>query len=138
MPEMKPELSKKNPYWISKHRYYQLVHYCLQYNEWKDMRRRIGDISAVNLDGMPKSTGPSRGIENAGVRRAELKHKMELIEHTAREADPALAEWIVKGVTNDGIGYDYLRDVMGIPCGRRQYHERRRKFFWLLSQKLGE
>lgn len=30
------ELSEKNPYYISKHRYYELKHFCLQYPEWKD------------------------------------------------------------------------------------------------------
>lgn len=26
-----PELSEKNPYWIERHRYYELKHFCLQY-----------------------------------------------------------------------------------------------------------
>lgn len=29
------EISKKNPHYISKHRYYELKHFCLQYPEWK-------------------------------------------------------------------------------------------------------
>lgn len=29
--DMRPELSQKNPYWIGKHRYYELKHFCLQY-----------------------------------------------------------------------------------------------------------
>lgn len=31
-----PELSKKNTYWIEKHRYYELKHFCLQYPIWKE------------------------------------------------------------------------------------------------------
>lgn len=31
----KPELSKKNPYHLSRHRYYELKHFCFQYPEWK-------------------------------------------------------------------------------------------------------
>ena len=30
------EVSKKNKYYISKHRYYELKHFCLQYKEWED------------------------------------------------------------------------------------------------------
>ena len=30
-----PELSEKNPYWIERHRYYELKHFCLQYPLWK-------------------------------------------------------------------------------------------------------
>lgn len=27
--EIRPELSEKNPYWIGKHRYYELKHFCI-------------------------------------------------------------------------------------------------------------
>lgn len=29
--DIRPEVSQKNPYWIGKHRYYELKHFCLQY-----------------------------------------------------------------------------------------------------------
>ena len=32
---IRAELSKNNKYWISKHRYYELKHFCLQYPEWQ-------------------------------------------------------------------------------------------------------
>lgn len=32
---IRPELSEKNPYWIERHRYYELKHFCLQYPIWK-------------------------------------------------------------------------------------------------------
>lgn len=32
---IRPELSEKNPYWLEKHRYYELKHFCLQYPIWK-------------------------------------------------------------------------------------------------------
>lgn len=28
---IRPELSNKSPYWIERHRYYELKHFCLQY-----------------------------------------------------------------------------------------------------------
>ena len=33
--DIRPEVSVKNKYWISRHRYYELKHFCLQYGEWK-------------------------------------------------------------------------------------------------------
>lgn len=30
---IRPEVSEKNQYWIEKHRYYELKHFCLQYKE---------------------------------------------------------------------------------------------------------
>lgn len=32
---LRSELSPKNKYYIAKHRYYELKHFCLQYPEWK-------------------------------------------------------------------------------------------------------
>lgn len=32
---IRPELSEKNPYWIERHRCYELKHFCLQYPIWK-------------------------------------------------------------------------------------------------------
>ena len=34
MTDIRPEISKKNKYWISRHRYYELKHFCMQYREW--------------------------------------------------------------------------------------------------------
>lgn len=31
---IRPEISKNNEYWIPRHRYYELKHFCLQYREW--------------------------------------------------------------------------------------------------------
>ena len=33
--KVRSELSKKNKYWIERHRYYELKHFCLQYPIWK-------------------------------------------------------------------------------------------------------
>ena len=48
---VRPELSKKNKYYISKHRYYELKHLCLQYTMFKkenpeDNRARIIEQAA--------------------------------------------------------------------------------------------
>lgn len=32
---IRPELSKRNPFWLDRHRYYELKHFCLQYPLWK-------------------------------------------------------------------------------------------------------
>ena len=43
--EMRPELSEKNPYWIGKHRYYELKHFCLQYPIWKKAKNALDGLS---------------------------------------------------------------------------------------------
>ena len=40
---IRAELSENNKYWISKHRYYELKHFCLQYPIWKKAYAAIND-----------------------------------------------------------------------------------------------
>ena len=44
MINVRPQLAQDNPYWISRHRYYELKHFCLQYYFWKSKYNEI-DIS---------------------------------------------------------------------------------------------
>ena len=44
--EIRPELSEKNPYWIGKHRYYELKHFCLQYPIWKKAYNALLGLSS--------------------------------------------------------------------------------------------
>lgn len=134
---VRAELSKSNEFWISKHAFYTAYHYALQYNEWRDEYERVtGGVRAVNYDGMPHGSTVGNPTESAGIRGAELSAKMELVQETARQADPELVKYLLKAVTNEGITYEYLRGIMGIPCGHNRYYKARRKFYYLLSQKL--
>lgn len=62
------------------------------------------------------------------LRYAELKtHKPKqaaMIEQAARTAEPELWPYILRNVTQ-GVPYHALL----IPCGRRQFYEKRRRFF---------
>jgi len=113
MPNVRPINEKK--YQISKRRFAELYNFCLQYNEWKDELQY-------------KTDNPSAD------RRKELSDKCKLVEQTAIEAGPDIYPYLFKAVTND-LSYNYLKTVMGIPCGKDMYYDRRKKFYWLLSQK---
>lgn len=131
------EISKKNKYWISKHRFLEISHHCMQYNEWKDEYRKLEDQllpKGVDYDGMPHGTDTSNPTESIGARMAELKTKIETVEQVAKETDPEIAEYILKAVTNEDITFNYLKQFMGIPCERDMYYDRRRKFYWLMSK----
>ena len=45
---IRPELSEKNPYWIEKHRYYELKHFCLQYPIWRKAYSVLDGYSTTN------------------------------------------------------------------------------------------
>lgn len=135
---IRAQLSKKNKYYISKHRYYELKHFCLQYHEWQEEYCRLSqDLGAdvYILDGIPKgSDKPDRTAEKA-VNLARIKEKIRMVEECAEAADPVLAKWILKAVT-DGYSFTYLKTVADIPCERDMYYDRYRKFFYLLSHKI--
>lgn len=97
---IRPEIDRRNEWYISRHRYYELKHFCLQWHEWHD--------------------------DSKGYRA--------LVRDVCMAADPSLADYILKAVT-EGYSYTYLKTVMGIPCGRSMYFDRYRKFFWLLSKR---
>ncbi len=105
--------SKK--YAISRARFREMYYHCLQYNEWRD-----------ELEYTPESA----------ARREELIKKCRTVEETAFETAPDLCQYILKAVTNEGVTYTYLREIMKIPCGKDLYYACRRKFYWILSKKL--
>ena len=135
---IRPEISEKSKYYIDKHRYYELKHFCLQYNEWKRAYANCNDsmIFAANIDGTPSSNTPSDLTAKYAIKKAQYGERIELIERAAREADEFLYPYILRAVT-EGLAYTYLRSRMDIPCGRDMYYDRYRRFFWLLSELRG-
>lgn len=128
-------ISEKNKYYIDKHRYYELKHFCLQYGEWKKSYTSCCEsiIFASRYEEMPASNMPGDLTAKYAMKRAQYAEKIELIERIAREADEFLYPYILKAVT-EGLSYTYLKARLEIPCGRDMYYDRYRKFFWLLSE----
>ena len=135
MSRVRPINEKK--YEISKHRFWELYHYCLQYNEWKDELKYKNDtVKSIGITDMPVNRSTSDATAKLAERRVELQRKCELIEQTAIEADPDIYQYIIKSVTNDYVSYKYLKQVMNIPCGKDMFYDRRRKFYYLMSRKV--
>ena len=132
--KMRPEISTKNKYWISKHRYYELKHFCLQYQEWKNTYNNIDieQLPLINLEFKVDTSKVSNPTENIALLKILLSEKMSIIESAAKQADEYLHNYILKGVT-EGLSYDNLRTNLNIPCGKDMYYDRYRKFFWILS-----
>lgn len=132
--KIRPEISEKNKYWISKHRHYELKHFCLQYNTWKKMYAELDGFNSGNDNIVySKTTTPSNPTNNCVEIKMGYLERMDLVRRTAYEADPYLANYIFKAVTED-LSFTYLKAKLDIPCGRDMYYDRYRKFFWLLSK----
>ena len=131
---IRPELSGKNKYWLEKHRYYELKHFCLQYPTWKKARENIDSFNRPQEDMTIFSNTNSHSDPTArcAVARAFYSERMEMIEQTAIAADADLYVGILRAVTK-GESFEYLKARLEIPCGRDMYYDRYRRFFWLLS-----
>ncbi len=132
---IRPELSEKNHYWIEKHRYYELKHFCLQYPSW---RRKYNSL-IVYPSSWPSLVLPTKtNVVNDPVtknidERLFYANRMDMLEHVAQETDAELACYILKAIT-EGISYDHMRVSSSIPCCKDTYYELYRRFFWLLSE----
>lgn len=132
---IRPEISERSKYYIDKHRYYELKHFCLQYNHWRKEYAKCNDaiIFASGFERQPISNIPSDITAKYGMMKAHYDSRIKLVERVAMEADDFLYRYILKAVT-EGLSYTNLKTVHNIPCGRDMYYDRYRKFFWLLSE----
>lgn len=133
---VRAELSTKNKYWIPKHKYYELKHYCLQYPYW------VKKYISINLECPSNSItiiGNNLGdisdrTSDKAIELALYKSKMDMLENIAKKTDSYLWKYILSAVT-EGVSYTYLKTKLNIPCCRDVYYELYRKFFWLLSKE---
>ena len=126
---IRSEISKKNKYWISKHRHLELKHFCLQYPEWK---RELRDSIWLSREGGgdPQWSDPTgKNVEII----EELVRKISMVERCAMLADEQIGQYILKAVTED-LSFVTLSMVYEVPCGKDMYYDRYRRFFWLLSR----
>lgn len=131
---VRPELSKTNKYWVSKNRFYELKYFCLQYPVWKKQYEEIDGLYGRTIDSVySRLNTPSDPTAKTVEVRSRYFERMEVIEQAAIEADPYLASYILKAVT-EGLSYTYLKARLEIPCSRDTYYDRYRRFFWLLDQ----
>lgn len=134
MSYVRSEISKKNEYWISNYRYYELKYFCLQYSEY---RRLCG-----SFDGYAKhaySSTHAGGINKPTEKTAEVREyydeRVRMIEKAAGLTDPILGNYILIGVTN-GLAYDKIKARLNIPCGKDVYYKLYHKYFYILDRLL--
>lgn len=124
-------------YNISKHRFYELYHGCLQYNEWKSTLKQITAIKSVQISDMPKGSNRKQDLTaDIAIKYAELEHKCNMIEEAVKAADAELYDYLLYAVTNEGITYNYLSNVKNMPCGKNKYYIARRRFYWHLDKLM--
>lgn len=134
---MRPELSVKNKYWIEKHRYYELKHFCLQYKYWKKLCVALDNSTLSPLDlerALSRTNFRDDKIARIAVAKAYYNDNIKLVEDMSVRADKELSSYILKSVTEE-VSYNTLKLRYEIPCGRDMFYDRYRKFFWLLDRE---
>ena len=133
--KIRPVVSEKRQYYISRHRYYELKHFCLQYNEWRNVifsQGRNLSKSLVYRTSRNKEFDDPVGDEVCRVE--EAKHNIELVEESAACTDEFLKDYILESVTQER-SYTYLKLMENMPCSRDKFYICYHKFFWVLSHK---
>ena len=112
--KIRSEISKKKMYWLPKHRQLELVHFCLQYPDWKMRLATLDGYSgrSSSVVQIPEKNGTIwKPVERIVEERMMLEMKIRMVESAAYEAANDLYEYLLKGVTQ-GVGYEMLN----VPC----------------------
>ena len=92
--EIRPELSEKNPYWIGKHRYYELKHFCLQYPIWKKAYNALldgrGDAFSTDNTEVLAWSKANKGFEVGIASLGEI----DTIAPAVKKGNKSLLEWL--------------------------------------------
>lgn len=113
----------KTEYELSKHRFYELKHFCLQYPEW--------EFSYNLLDGFSKEASQNEGDTTSrdGIRRADLQYKMTLVQETCSD--------ICEDYRDEVFRYVILGIRPNLSSDQQDFWYYYRKFFWELSRRKG-
>ncbi len=133
MTDIRPELSKKNKYWISRHRYYELKHFCLQYYEWV---AALDDYTSCLTSDICRVGGDrewSNPTEYIVEQTEDLRNRIRTLKKAIEATEKVLGNYIFEGVTR-GMSYETLNARYSIPCCKDVYYELYRKFFYILSE----
>lgn len=133
MPDIRPELSKHNKYWVERHRYYELKHFCLQYPLWKFYSKTIDGLEGKKFPVGKPGSNFSDPVLWAVERREEYANKMILLQDAVMATSPEFSDYIFRAVTQ-GLKYENLRLMDQVPCGREYWYELYRKFFYILDR----
>lgn len=134
---IRPEVSKKNEYWIEKQRYYELKHFCMQYGGWKRLCEYIisGMSKSIPMD--QERTGNTNSVSDPTAEAALIINKytkyISIVDNAVARLDSDLGKYVFKGVT-EGLSYAVMSQQDSIPYSKDIYYDEYRKFFYILDQ----
>lgn len=121
-------------YEISKFRYMELLNFCRQYNELKRKLENCYGVRSPVLSDLPRGGAKTSIVERQADAAEKYREKIDQIEAAAYKASDGSKEIYMSIIRNVSTGVTY--EHMSVPCGRRQFYEIRRRFFWLLDKEV--
>lgn len=118
---------------IDHHRFLELKHFCLQYNNWKSIYQEIDGSPMLKFSREKKSEKLFDSTISAVERREEYLQKIELVEKAAELADADLKDYLICAVTT-GVSYYGLRCYNRMPACKEKYYSAYRRFFFILDK----
>jgi len=115
---------------LNKFKRKELLYFCLQYNDWINQIKDIEyGITAAKIDGMPKNKNISKPTEELAIKKTELLQKCNIVEQSAKEANPEIYKELLKNVTQN-IPYERL----DVSYSRRQFYRIKNEFLCILFE----
>lgn len=129
-------LSKQNKYYIPKETFLMVIHYCKQYPMWEqELGTTLDQGKAIRYDGDRVQTSNQYDpTAEPAIKRAEIARKKDAVDGVAQSVAGAMYKWLLLGVCYD-MPYYVLRQK-GMPCGKNMYYDKRRQFYYEMSQKI--
>lgn len=120
----------------SNRRVAELKAFALQYPEWKAALEAMTELSAVDLDGMPRGTSVGDPVGQMVESREVYVTKMHMVDYSIRfcSSDPSTQKAVLMAVTTPGVTYQWLKSQGLLFCGRNVYYESVHKFFYMLDR----
>ena len=115
---------------MPKHRRLELVHFCLQYPDWKKELLAINYAPVLHFQEVKGTSHPDETAKIA-LRATYFKERIDMVERAAKMADDSISDYILKAATT-GISYQALC-ASGIPCSKDYFYDRYRRFYYVLS-----
>ena len=138
MSAIKNELSLRNEYYLPRHRYLELKHFCLQYKDWEKELKYASFLRSTSfISGVGLKDGRNLSRTEAIVILQERATKNITLIHDAMKATTSDKEsqlMLYEGITT-GAPYDKMMARGCLPVlSRSAYYKLYRRFFWELSQ----
>ena len=131
--------NKASEFYIPKERYYELLHFCRQYDGWKRAMNCIDSMQMIPNDVLDRVQMSDRAdpVPAAAEAREYYDRRIKMIDTAAElTAKHPISNYILECVLKDETTYETIEarcEGIPMPVGRTTFYRLYRKFFWILS-----